>query len=295
MRKAILTAILLVCSAGVALAQDEGAPAGGGRRALPAGPANPFAGNPDAVQQGMAVYNTNCTACHGVSGIGAELGSELVSGTRPDTAATDASIFKTVKNGVAGTTMPAWSGKLSDDDIWKVAAYIKGIRGNAIDAPVAGNVGHGQQVFTAQCSSCHTVNGQGGMTGPDLSNIASGRKVATIVDALTKPKHKLYSGGSAHIKSILPLNNYLPVKVTMRDGKVISGVLMNESSDAFEILGDDKSLHVIDRADVRKEDIQSTSLMPTNYDKKLTPVEFTDLLAYVTRLSTRPAKTVAAK
>ena len=212
-----------------------------------------------------------------------------------DSVATDASIFKTVKAGVAGTTMPAWSGKLSDDDIWKVALYINGIRGNAINAPVAGNVTHGQQIFTAQCSSCHVVNGAGGFTGPDLSNIASNRKVASIVDALTKDKHKIYAGGSAHIKFISPMTNYLPVRLTLRNGKVIKGSLMNESADALEVLGDDNALHVVDRADMKSQVRESKSRMPTDWDKRLTPVEFTDLLAYVTRLSTRPPKTASAK
>jgi putative heme-binding domain-containing protein len=238
----------------------------------------------------MAVYNSNCLSCHGVMGAGGELGPPLSSGSHPDANTSDAVVFRLIKNGVAGTIMPGWSDKLSDDDIWKIALYIRGIRGNAADAPVAGNVAHGEEIFygKGQCGNCHMVKGKGGITGPELSNIAAMRKVTTIVDALTKPKHKIYPGGSAHIKVLSAMDNYLPVRVVLKNRKVVSGTLLNENLSSLQILGEDQELHMIDRATVASETYADKSAMPTDYDKRLTPVEFTDLLAYVTRQSVKP-------
>ncbi len=52
----------------------------------------------------------------------------------------DAQIFDAIKNGISCTLMPAHGAKLSDDQIWKITAYVKGLRGTAIDAPSPGDV-----------------------------------------------------------------------------------------------------------------------------------------------------------
>jgi putative heme-binding domain-containing protein len=299
-RRALVGALLLACSMSVfhmnvAMAQDEGG--GGGRRAPAPTKPNPFAGNPQAMDQGMTLYNTNCASCHGLFGSGGANGPALSAGGHVDANAPDQSIFNLVKAGVPGTTMPSWNGTLSDDDIWKVALFIKGVRGNAIDSPVAGDVAHGQDIFwnKGQCGSCHVIQGKGGLAGPDLSNIAANRKVTSLMEALTKAKHKVYPGGSAHIKALTPLDNYLPVHVSLKNGKKLSGTLLNESITSLQILGDDQTLHMVDMGDVRSFDLGAKSAMPTDYDKRLTPVEFTDLMAFLTRQSTKPKPATAAR
>ena len=52
----------------------------------------------------------------------------------------DAQIFDAIKHGIPATVMPAHQSKLSDDQIWKITAYVKGLRGTAIDAPSPVNV-----------------------------------------------------------------------------------------------------------------------------------------------------------
>ena len=295
MRKAILATILIVCAAGAAFAQEEGAPPPG-RRGGPVGPPNPFAGNLAAIEQGAVSYNTNCAACHGTYGAGTQTGTELASGMRADLADQDSVIFKRIKGGAPGTLMPAWGGKLSDDDIWKIAAYIRGMRGFAVNAPVPGDVTHGHDVFygKGQCSSCHMISGKGGISGPELSGIADIRKVSSLVAALTKPMHHVYGGGGAHLGTLVGMTNYLQVRVVQKNGKIVTGALMDESLDSLQILGSDNELHLLDRATVRSETVESKSAMPTDYDKKLTPVEFTDLLAFLSRQSTKPKPVAAA-
>jgi putative heme-binding domain-containing protein len=181
--------------------------------------------------------------------------------------------------------MPPFGAQLSDDDVWKVAAYIRGLRGTAIDAPAAGDAALGEQICWAkgQCGNCHVVKGKGGLVGPDLTNLGGTRKTASIVDALTKPIHKVFGDGGAIPRILIPNTTYQPVRVTAVDGKVITGVLKNEDSYSLQIMGTDNQLHMFDRAKV-KVVYEPTSLMPTDYDKRLTADEFKNLLAFLTRL-----------
>ena len=181
--------------------------------------------------------------------------------------------------------MPPFAGQLPDTDISKVAAYIRGLRGTAIDAPAPGDVARGEQIFwgKGECGTCHVVKGKGGLVGPDLTNLAGTRKTASIVDALTKPLHKVFGDGGAIPKILIPNATYQPVRVTRADGTVITGVLKNEDSYSLQVMGTDNQLHMFDRAKV-KVVYETRTLMPTDYDKRLAPDEFKNLLAYLTRL-----------
>jgi hypothetical protein len=82
--------------------------------------------------------------------------------------------------------------------------------------------------------------------------------------------------------------SYLPVHVTTADGKIISGILLNQDGYSLQMLGNDQRLHSFDRAKLRRVDIEQKSLMPTDYDKRLSTDEFKDLLAFLTRQGTKP-------
>jgi len=281
----VLAVVLLALAGGslTLLAQRGGG--AGGRGGAAAGPANPFLGNAQAVDQGREIYNQTCTTCHGPDGAAGEMGPALGAPARRYAQGTDAQIFEAIKNGIPATQMPPFGTQLSDDDVWKVAAYIRGLRGTAIDAPAAGDAASGEQIFWAkgQCGNCHVVKGKGGLVGPDLTNLAGTRKTASIVDALTKPIHKVFGDGGAIPRILIPNTTYQPVRVTAADGKVITGVLKNEDSYSLQIMGTDNQLHMFDRARV-KVAYEPTSLMPTDYDKRLTADEFKNLLAFLTRL-----------
>jgi hypothetical protein len=53
------------------------------------------------------------------------------------------------------------------------------------------------------------------------------------------------------------------------------------------MIGTDNQLHLFDRAKLRRVVVEPRSLMPTDYDKRLTPDEFKDLLAFLTRQGRR--------
>jgi len=254
-----------------------------------AGPANPFAGNQAAIDEGRALFNDTCTRCHGPNGAAGEFGPGLAIPGRSYARTTDGQIFDAIKNGIPGTPMPAHQGKLSDDQIWKIAAYVKGLRGTAIDAPSPGDVATGEAVFWGKgnCGSCHMVNGRGSIVGPDLSQLASVRKTNSIIDALTREQHRVYGPGGAQPHLLTPLPVWRAVDVTTKDGKTVRGTLRNEDSFSLEVMGLDQQLHSYERSKV-KVVYEPKSLMPSDYDKRLTKDEFNNLLAYLTRLGTPP-------
>ena len=280
---------------GVLLATVLALPASAQRRNAAPGVGNPFAGNPQAVQLGQGLYDSNCAQCHGARGGGGTNGPTIVSGETSSERISDTQALPIIKNGVPGTIMPAFSGKISDDDVWRIISYIDSWKAPAIDNPLPGNTAHGEEIFfgKGQCGSCHMVGAKGGKSGPDLSTIAEIRKANSIIDALTKPDHHIYGNGGTHILNLAPINTYPTVKVTLAGGKTVSGVLMNQDSFSLQMLGDDHALYSFDKAKLRKISIGSSS-MPTDYDKRLTPVEFADLLAYLTRLGTPKTARAAA-
>ena len=262
-------------------------PAAAQRRAGPTGPANPFWGNGAATAEGEKLYNQNCTSCHGVNGGSGEIGPAILNNNMSAPLRGEMNDFQIVTvlhTGVPGTVMSAWSPKLSDDEILKIGAYLHSLRGTAIDSPVAGNVAHGEEIFfgKGECGSCHSMNGKIGMRGPDLSNIASMRKTPAIINALTKPQHKLYEDGGAHLRSLPPMDSYDAVHVVPKLGKPIDGILLNQDSYSIQMMGDDNELHLLDREKI-KSITAKPAIMPTDYDKRLTPTEFTDLMAFLTR------------
>lgn len=255
----------------------------GGQMPAPVKNPNPFANNPDAIAEGRDIYNRTCTACHGQDGQAGDRALALGAPARRYARRTDPEILEAIIKGIPGTMMPP--NALSEGDAWKVTAYIRGLRGTAIDAPAKGDVAHGEQIFwgKGQCGDCHMIRGRGSALGPDLSNVAGKRKISSILDALTKVQHRVATDGGTHDTSLAPLTTYQPVRITTRDGHVINGVLRNEDSFSLQVFGSDNRIHLFERANLKEVFYVPASVMPTDYDKRLTAAEFQDLMAFLTR------------
>ena len=85
---------------------------------------NPFAGEPQAIENGARLFKRiSCHGCHGGNARG---------GTGPDLTddewirePTDAMIFNTIRNGRSGTMMSPFRDDLTDDQIWYLVSYIR--------------------------------------------------------------------------------------------------------------------------------------------------------------------------
>ena len=91
---------------------------------------NPFAG-PDTLRSGLAHYKENCVMCHGAPGVPeAELGMGL-NPPAPDLTLpqiqkmTDGQLFWVVQNGIRMTGMPAFGPTHSQEQLWKIVAFVR--------------------------------------------------------------------------------------------------------------------------------------------------------------------------
>jgi len=278
----LLAAMLLTACAAL--------PAAAQQRAAAPTMSNP---SPQTVAEGKAAYDKNCVSCHGANGTAGERAPAIVltgMTTALRSQLSESQIRGIIHDGIPDTQMPAWGGKLSDDDIGKIVAYIHALRGPALDSPWPGDPARGEQVFwgKGECGTCHMIYGRGGVVGPDLSNIAAIRKAAAISDALTKVEHKVYGDGGV-APSVIPPIDRNPVTVVTKAGQTIDGVMLNQDSYSVQMMGMDGKLHLLDRNDLTSVTIKPGTVMPTDYDKRLTKDEFGDLLAFLTRQGKMPA------
>ena len=84
---------------------------------------NPYAGNPQRIAEGAKLFIAyNCLDCHGDGGSGA-MGPSLQDG-RWHFGATPGDVFQSIYEG-RPDGMPSWGGRISDDQIWRLVAYVE--------------------------------------------------------------------------------------------------------------------------------------------------------------------------
>lgn len=244
-------------------------------KTAPANP-NPLGNTAEAIEQGREIFNHNCPVCHGLNGAGSDRGPALGAG-RNYSRRKDQAIFDAIQSGISGTNMPP-SG-LQPMDIWKVVAYIRSLRATASEAFVPGDAAHGEKVFWSKgrCGECHMIRGQGGILGPDLSNIGGEQPLSAIRNSLTKAKPQIPRG-------------YQPVEVVTADGRRVSGIAKNDNNFSLQLLDSQGRLELFTREELREVIYGKQSLMPSDYEKTLTARELQDLLAFLSRQAIRGAE-----
>jgi mono/diheme cytochrome c family protein len=96
-----------------------------------AGLTNPL--GPDAAAAGAEVFRTNCATCHGPQGHGdGPAGQALEPKPRNlaniQAAAGDDFLFWRIREGKPGTSMVAWKGILTDEQIWQTVSFIRTLK-----------------------------------------------------------------------------------------------------------------------------------------------------------------------
>ncbi len=244
-------------------------PATGQRRSGEAAGTNPLGLSEAVIEAGRLMYNRSCTACHGLDG---EVGDRApaLKGTRRFSRSTDDELFEAIRHGIKGTMMP--SSPLPDNDVWRIVAYIRSMRASAYDAPVDGNVEKGREIFwnTAKCGGCHMIQGRGGLAGPDLSNVGGERSVPKLTELLTMPR--------PHVPA-----KYRPAKVVTKNGETVEGIIKNENNFSIQMIDRQQRIRLFTSDEIQGVEYGATTLMPTDWDKRLKPAEFKDLIAFLSR------------
>lgn len=239
------------------------------------GPVNPLGAGPEVVGAGRQLYNASCTGCHGPDGVAGERAPALA-GLRRYQRPNESAVFDAIKNGIPGSAMPSLG--LPDADVWRIVAFIRSLRTTAVDTPVPGDVEAGRAVFEGKgrCLECHMIRGKGGLLGPDLSNLGAERGLREIRSALIAPQQ--------------PQPGFEAVTVVTVDGHTFEGVAKNEDSFTIEMLDRNQRLEMFTRDQLREVIHGIPSWMPVGYDKTLTPAEFENLVAFLSRQALPGAK-----
>jgi mono/diheme cytochrome c family protein len=154
----------------------------------------------------------------------------------------------------------------------------------------AGDAARGKTIFEgskANCVSCHRVNGNGSLYGPDLSAIGApprggggqGRGGAPATPPAPPSPQQLAQSILDPNAVVAVQNRY--VRLTMKDGKIIWGKLLNVDTFGVQIFDSSEKLENISRANVRE--MTMTSPMPS-YRDKLTTQELADVIGYLMTL-----------
>jgi len=137
-----------------------------------------------------------------------------------------------------------------------------------------GNSTQGKILFfgsKASCGACHSVNGQGGRIGPDLSKIATIRTPRDLLESIVFP--------SASI-----VRSYEPFHVVTTEGLVHSGVMKESTADAITLVSTERVEIRIPRTGIEEIQSSQVSIMPQGLDRQLSQQEMSDLIAYLKSL-----------
>ena len=185
----------------------------------PAAPAAEQSFSREQVETGRTRFAAQCGFCHGRDAAGGEGGTDL---TRSALVAGDVrgdKIAPLLRSGRADKGMPAFT--LPDADVTAIVAFIHDQRAEAAAATggrravdladlQTGNAAAGKRYFDAACARCHAPEG-------DLKG------VATRYEGLPLLQRMLYPGSGG--RGAGPAPRPPAVRVTLRDGQVVTGTL----------------------------------------------------------------------
>ena len=247
------------------------------------------------VIDGAFYFRLMCWGCHA----GETRGTEAPDLFKPQWLYgwTDDGIFQTIFNGLPGTRMQKFGGKLSDEAINMIVGYVRSEQAKAAGVSVEetkpseewtpymqGDPKAGEEIFFSEgyaCGKCHTVHGRGatgtgGEIGPDLTYIARTRSPQFIVESTLNPR--------AYIADAYEL-----LTIFTKDGKEITGRKRylydhrgRKNDEVVQILDSSGKLWTTYyKKDIRSTSVPQAGIMPENYADILSVKQMHDLLAYL--------------
>ncbi|MCU0384940.1 MAG: c-type cytochrome [Flavihumibacter sp.] len=134
------------------------------------------------------------------------------------------------------------------------------------------NFERGQGLFvTSLCASCHTMKGEGGVSGPDLTQLGTRFSYHDMLEAIIEPS-----------KSIS--DQYGATVFYLRTGKTVMGRLIEEDEKGYTIAQNPfapQEHRVLAKAEVVRTRLSEISPMLPNMINRLNAEELKDLLAYL--------------
>jgi len=130
-----------------------------------------------------------------------------------------------------------------------------------------GNAVTGKSIFMATCGACHKLFGEGQNVGPDITG-SNRADLNYLLENVLDP--------NAVIGKAYQLNVF-----TMKDGRVMSGVIKDENTAAVKIAMMGGVEFTLPVADISKREVSKLSTMPEGLFDALPPEMVVDLVTYL--------------
>ncbi len=130
-----------------------------------------------------------------------------------------------------------------------------------------GDAVEGKKLFTQMCATCHKLFGEGNTIGPELTG-ADRRNSEWLLTQIVDP--------SAFIRP-----EYVNHNVEMKDGRSLTGLIVEQSDNTVTVLDAQNQRTVLTRGEAKEIAASSTSLMPEGLLEALTPEQVRDLFSYL--------------
>ena len=131
---------------------------------------------------------------------------------------------------------------------------------------------HGKAMFTATtCKACHAMRGEGGATGPDLTQLPSRFSAKDMLEAIVEPDKAVS-------------DQYAATQFSLKKGGSIVGRLVNEDKVAYYVSQNPyapETLEKILKKNVISKKPSAVSIMFQGLINSLNEEEFKDLMAYL--------------
>lgn len=131
-----------------------------------------------------------------------------------------------------------------------------------------GNVDNGWIVYQRVCGQCHVLHDRGYEVGPALTTNGRG-SFSQLLSNVLDP-------------SLVIGNAYQAYTVLTTDGRVITGLLAEDSPDKLVLKIQGGKLESIPRDEIEEAKVSSKSLMPEGLETQMTAQEIADLFALLT-------------
>jgi len=131
----------------------------------------------------------------------------------------------------------------------------------------AGNQNQGKLLFKERCSTCHRLNGEGNLVGPELT-FANRKDRDYLLVSLVDP-------------SGVVRKEYQSFIAQMRDGRVVTGLIVEQTPDTLTFRDAKGEAIRVARKEVEELKESNTSLMPESLYRELSPSQLRDLFSYL--------------
>jgi cytochrome c oxidase cbb3-type subunit 3 len=234
---------------------------------------------------GAALFRIHCAQCHGNNGEGGR-GPVLAVATLRR-APSDEALERVIMLGVPATEMPGFF--LPTEQVQQLVRHVREL-GRQPAPSVMGDATRGAELYRTKgnCASCHSIRGQGGVVGPDLTEIGARRGAGHLRQSLVEPEASIPENFNQYRWHTVIPDNYLQVRAVTKAGREIAGARLNEDPFTIQVrdvAGGFHSLVKTELAALHKD--WGKSVMPS-YRDVFTAAELDDVVAYLLTLKGTP-------